>query len=331
VRRRAACALQTVYEEFDFPPISDAEVEAATIAHSSADMPERDVVSDLAAADRFMADPQTVLDVICALDRRGFEDIAARILEMQRQRITGDYLQTSAIFDSDFHVLSALNDPNTYQGPGSGYRLSPKRWQELSDLPQAKLPQTLVPDQPRDGELQLAELAPARPSTEAEVVIALGPAFGTTLHQTLGKLPHKAVLRELMAGIEEEGLTPRVVKIYHTADCAAIGHAGAQLSGSGIAIGLQSKGTTVIHRRDLAPLNNLELFSQSPNLSLASYRAIGRNAARYAKNEPVTPVPVKIDNMVRLRLIVHTTLMHFKETLEIESGAPPIELKVRFQ
>jgi hypothetical protein len=272
-----------------------------------------------------------VVDVVRALDRRGFTDIAARLLEMQRQRIIGDYLQTSAVFDSDFQVLSALNDTNTYQGPGSGHRLTPERWRELSNLPQAKPPQSLVADHTPTNGLHLDELGPAEPSTQAEVVIAVGPAFSTALHQTLNGLSHAEVLRELMAGIEAEGLTPRVVKIYHTADCAAIGHAGAQVSGSGIAVGLQSKGTTVIHRRDLAPLNNLELFSQAPNLTLESYRAIGRNAACYAKNQPVNPVPVKIDNMVRLRLIVHTTLMHLKETFEIESGAPPIEVKVRFQ
>ncbi len=38
----------------------------------------------------------------------------------------------------------------------------------------------------------------------------------------------------------------------------------ANLSGSGIGIGIQSKGTTVIHQRDLLPLSNLELFSQAP-------------------------------------------------------------------
>lgn len=330
VRRRAAQALQAVYEELGFPPITEAEVEAATVAHASADMPDRDVVRDLAAADAFLNGSQTVVDVIRALDRRGFEDVAGRILEMQRQRITGDYLQTSAVFDPDFRVLSALNDPNDYRGPGTGYRLKPERWQELSNLPQAKVPQTLAAEGMGDQKLELVERGPAQPGRPGEVVIALGPAFNTALRQTLGKLSHTCVLRELMAGIEAEGLTPRVIKVYDTADCAAIGHQGAKLSGSGIAIGLQSKGTTVIHQRDLAPLNNLELFSQSPNLSMESYRAIGRNAARYAKGEPAHPVPVKIDNMVRLRLIVHTTLMHLKETLEIRPDAKPVEVEVNF-
>ena len=77
-----------------------------------------------------------------------------------------------------------------------------------------------------------------------------------------------------------------LVRVRHTSDCAFIGHAGAQLSGSGVAIGIQSKGTTVIHQRDLLPLDNLELFPQAPNLDLDAYRQIGRNAARYALGQP---------------------------------------------
>lgn len=87
-----------------------------------------------------------------------------------------------------------------------------------------------------------------------------------------------------------------MVRIRHTSGCAFIGHAGARLSGSGVAVGIQSKGTVVVHQRDLAPLENLELFSQAPNLELENYRQIGRNAACYALGKPIAPVPVKIDN-----------------------------------
>jgi propanediol dehydratase medium subunit len=121
----------------------------------------------------------------------------------------------------------------------------------------------------------------------------------------------------LIAGVREEGLAARLVKIRATSDCGFIGHAGAKLSGSGISIGIQSKGTTVIHQRDLEPLNNLELFPQAPNLTLESYKVIGRNAAKYAKGEPVLPVPVQIDNMARLKYIVKTTILHLRETEQV--------------
>ena len=179
--------------------------------------------------------------------------------------------------------------------------------------------------------VELRELGVARPGPTSEVVVAVGPGYACALHQTLGGLSHSDVLREIMAGIAEEGLAARVIRVYRTSDCAAIGYEGARLSGSGVAIGIQSKGTTVIHHRDLAPLNNLELFPQAPSLSLGSYRAIGRNAARYAKKEPTTPVQVAVDNTARLRLIVHTTLMHLRETQEVQPGAASVEMEVRFQ
>jgi len=136
------------------------------------------------------------------------------------------------------------------------------------------------------------------------------------------------VLRAIFEGIAEEGLSARLIKIYHTSDCAFIGHVGAKLSGSGVAIGMQSRGTTVIHHRDLAPLNNLELFPQAPNLTLDTYRQIGRNAACYALNHAVPPIKLSVDNHARLRLIVKTTLMHWRETQQIEVGSPPIEVRI---
>ena len=82
----------------------------------------------------------------------------------------------------------------------------------------------------------------------------------------------------------------------------------------------------MIHQRDLEPLNNLELFPQAPNLTLESYKVIGRNAAKYAKKEPVLPVPVQIDNMARLKYIVPTTILHLRETEQVRPGAPAQEV-----
>jgi len=324
-RERAARAVQAVFGALGFPAITEEEVAAATTAHDSGDMPDRDVAADLAAADAFLAGPQTVLDIIAALDGAGFTEVAERLLEMGRQRVLGDYLQPSAILDAGFHVLSGINDRNDYQGPGTGYRLQGERWQRVQDIPQAKPPAELV-QQGQSLRIRLDELDAARRGSALEVVIAVGPAFGDTLTETIGGLPHDQVLQHLLAGIAEEGLMARIVKVHQSADLAFIGYAGAQLSGSGIGIGLQSRGTTVIHRSDLAPLNNLELFPQSPNLTLESYHDIGRNAARYAKGERVQPVAVRVDNWVRLRLIVKTMLLHRREVEEIDPDRPPTEM-----
>jgi propanediol dehydratase medium subunit len=95
-----------------------------------------------------------------------------------------------------------------------------------------------------------------------------------------------------------------------------------------VAIGVQSKGTAVIHRADLQPLDNLELFGMAPSLTLDSYRAIGRNAAGYALGRSVGPVPTMMDNFARAKLIVKTTLLHARETAAIVPGAPPLELEL---
>ncbi len=354
IRERAARAIQAVYAELGFPAITDAEVAAATTAHSSDDMPDRDPVADLAAADRFLASDAGMLAVADALRRRGFDDIAANILEMGRQRLAGDYLQPAAIFvpvsperpasavgagspcpqtasptsvvgTSAFRVLSAINDPNDYTGPGTGYRLEGERWAQIQAIRQAQSPRHFVAPHVGPPSPKLVELGPAHASTRPEIIVAVGPAFNTALTRTIGGLEHEAVLAAILSGVADEGLTARIVKVYRSSDLAAIGYAGAELSGSGIAIGLQSRGTAVIHKRGLARLNNLELFPQSPSLTLETYRAIGRNAARYAKGIPPVPVGVKIDNWARLRLIVKTALLHRRETDEV-ADKPPQEL-----
>jgi hypothetical protein len=327
IRRRAAQAIQAIYRELRFPPISDEEVEAAAIAHSSDDMPERDLVPDLAAADAFLAGKDDFVTIIRALQNNGFGDVASNVLEMGRQRVAGDYLQPSAIFTPGFHVISAINDANDYCGPGTGYRPVGERWREMQNLPQVKPPQALIEDQIGEPVESLAEVGPASLGTQPEVLVAVGPAFGSAMTHTIGGLSHEDVMAAILTGIASEGMVARIVKVYHSSDCAAIGHVGARLSGSGIAIGLQSRGTTVIQKKGLAPLNNLELFPQSPSLTLETYRNIGRNAARYAMGRATTPVAVKIDNGARLRLIVKTALLHRRETEEIRPDQLPTELR----
>jgi propanediol dehydratase large subunit len=325
VRGQGARAIQAVYAELGFPPITDAEVEAATIGHSSDDMPERDIIADLAAADQFLTGDQTMLTVIAALQKHGFAQTATNLLEMGRQRVAGDYLQPAAIFDHHFKVLSGVNDVNDYTGPGTGYRVENGRWDEIQRIPQAKAPHDFINPQVGEPTEKLVEIGPAKPGTRPEVIVAVGPAFNTALTRTIGEIEHEAVLQAILTGIAGEGLTARIVKVHESSDCAAIGHIGAALSGSGIAIGLQSRGTTVIHKKGLARLNNLELFPQSPSLTLVHYETIGRNAARYAQGLPVKPVAVKIDNWARLRLIVKTALLHRRET-EAIIERPPSEL-----
>jgi len=329
VRERAARAIQAVFGAFGFPPVSEEEIEAATYGRDSGDLPDRDRAADVQAGDRVLAERISGLDVARELDRRGFTDVAEAVLGMQRQRVAADYLQTSAVIGPDGQVESAVNDPNRYGGPGTGYRLEGERWSKLQRLPH------VVPARSLDGGVAngapplLAELGvAAREEGVEDVVIAVGPAFGGALRETIAGLAHADVLAALVEGVREVGGRPRVVRVRRVSDVAFIGHDGAQLSGSGVAVGLQSKGTALIHRSDLQPLDNLELFGMAPLLTLESYRAIGRNAAGYALGRRVGPVPTRLDNFARAKLIVRTTLLHARETAAIVPGAPPVELEL---
>ena len=181
------------------------------------------------------------------------------------------------------------------------------------------------------GSLKMEEIGTAKKGTRSdEVVIGIAPAFAKYQTKTITGLPHDKVLKELIAGIEEEGLKARVVRVNKTSDVAFIGLEAAKLSGSGIGIGIQSKGTTIIHQKDLQPLSNLELFPQAPVITLDVYRAIGKNAAKYAKGESPDPVPTLNDQMARPTYQALAALLHIKETEHVDENGKSIELKVEF-
>ena len=182
-----------------------------------------------------------------------------------------------------------------------------------------------------DSGLVLEEKGQAGTGSRDEVVVAIGPAFGASQTKTITGIPHGKVLQEVLAGIEEEGMKARVVRFLHSSDIAAFTLAAAKLSGSGIAIGIQSRGTTIIHQKDLQQLSNLELFPQAPIIDLPTYRAIGKNAAKYAKGESPSPVPTKNDQMARPKYQAIAALLHIKETEHTDRNRKPIELSVKFR
>ena len=147
-----------------------------------------------------------------------------------------------------------------------------------------------------------------------EVVIGVAPAFAEVLEKNMTGLEHKEILRQIIAGIEEEGLKARVIKIvwFRNCNCNSI------------------KGTTIIHQKDQEPLSNLELFPQAPVLDLETYRAIGKNAAEYAKGMSPSPVPTVNDQMARVAYQAISALMHIKETKQVVPGKPAEEIEVNF-
>ena len=143
VRNKAAKAVQAVFRQLALSPVTDEQVEAVTYAHGSKDTLPRDVTADLMAAEDVLKRGITGVDIVKALAESGYEDIAESVLNMLKQRVVGDYMQTSAILDRDFKVLSGVNTPNDYMGPGTGYRVEGKRWEEIKEIPHIINPQDI--------------------------------------------------------------------------------------------------------------------------------------------------------------------------------------------
>ena len=143
VRNKAARAVQAVFTQLGLSPVTDAQVEVVTYAHGSKDTLDRDVTADLMAAEDVLKRGITGIDVVKALAETGFVDVAESVLSMLKQRVVGDYMQTAAILDKDFHVLSGINTPNDYMGPGTGYRVQGERWEEIKKIPHIINPQDI--------------------------------------------------------------------------------------------------------------------------------------------------------------------------------------------
>ncbi|CAN5305978.1 propanediol/glycerol family dehydratase medium subunit [soil metagenome] len=179
--------------------------------------------------------------------------------------------------------------------------------------------------------LSFSEIGPAERGTRPdEVVIAISPAFGCLFSQTIVDIPHAEVIRQMLAGIEEQEVSARIIRVQHSADLALMAHTAAKLSGSGIGIGILARGTSMIHQRDLPRLSSLELFPQCPLLTLETYRSIGSNAAQYAKGESPEPVPTLNDQMARPRWQAKAALLHLKETELVRKGAKTVEVMPEF-
>ena len=331
LRERAVSAVRDVYRILGLGDFTDAWAAQAVDAAGSKDVPDADLMTPLSASRLIRDTNVTMIDVIRALDEAGYEVEADRMLQMLHARVHGDYLQTSAIFSESMELLSLVTDPNDYAGPGTGYVPTAERQHEIDAIRQQRSVDDLRALQSARASDSLTVSGSARRLEDPrDVVIGVSPATGRAIWQTLCGLTVDEALDELLAGLEEEGCVGRVVRVNDTIDLGLIGLTAARLSGSGIGIGLQAKGTALIHRRDLSPLANLELYSVAPSLSRESYRHLGINAGRHAKG--ATPEPERnpySDEAIEARY--HTTVVSLVaiERQWCDPAATPEELAVR--
>jgi len=336
LRARAVEAISAVLEELALAQPTAAMKASVVVASGSAETRSFTPGAVTPISEAIKTRDISVIDVIRALSRRGFVEEAENLLSVVKLRVSGDYLQTSAMVRGG-RVVSAINDPNDYCGPGSGYRMSEARRLEINDirdvLDQTEVLHAEAQFEPGEaGRIAYPGAGPARIGTAAdEVVIGVSPAFGVKLFQTTAGHRLSDVLRVMTDAITARGLRTRLVRMRHTADTSFLGLSAARLSGSGIGIGLQAKGTAVIHAAARLPHNNLELFSNAPITRLEHYAGLGRNAAAYALGEAPEPVvvPTKGEAMGS-RYHARVALIHAIETAMTVDGAEPEEIALRF-
>ncbi len=336
LRKHAIDAISAVLEELGLSQPT-AAMKASVAGASGSDETRSYVPRDVAIISEAIKDRGiTVVDVIKALAKRGFQTEAENLLNLVRLRVSGDYLQTSAVIRNG-HVLSAINDPNDYLGPGTGYRLSAQRREEIVAIRDVLTREEVLRAESvhKAAESRRIRYRTAGPATVGgnprEIVIGVSPAFGIKLFQTVAGHPLSVLLRELVAGIEGGGCTARIVRMKHTADTSFLGLSAARLAGSGVGIGLQAKGTAVIHQKDRLPHNNLELFSNSPITKLEHYRRMGSNSAAYAKGELPEPVVVPTrGEAMGSRFHARVSLIYAIETEMTSDGATPEDVEIAF-
>ncbi len=334
LRSRAVEALSAVHEELGLATATP-DMKHSVIVASGSDETRSYMPRDVSfISEAIKARAITVIDVIKALAKRGFREEAGNLLNVVKLRVSGDYLQTSAMVRNG-RVVSAVNDPNDYLGPGSGYRVSEERRLELNGIrdvldQKEVLRSEAMHEKEESRRIRYRNLGAAVESSgKTDIVIGISPAFGLKLFQTTAGHRLSDVLGEMMQAIRQRGLKPRVVRFHHTADTSFLGLSAARLAGSGIGIGIQAKGTAVIHHRDRLPHNNLELFSNAPITRLEHYRGFGANAAAYALGEMPEPVVVPTrGEAMGSRYHARVALIYAIETGLTEEGAAPEEIAV---
>jgi propanediol dehydratase large subunit len=336
LRRRAVDALAAVFAELDLGDPTEAMKQSVVVASGSNETASYTPRDAAFISEAIQGKGITVIDVIKALARRGFREEAENLLSVVKLRLSGDYLQTSAMVRKG-RIVSAVNDPNDYLGPGSGYRVTAERRRELTGirdvLDQKEVLRSEAQHEKREAQrVRYHAAGEAKESRDpADVVIGISPAFGVKLFQTTAGHSLAEVLRAMIEAIAKRGLTPRVVRFRHTADTSFLGLSAARLAGSGIGIGIQAKGTAVIHQRDRLPHNNLELFSNAPITQLEHYRGLGANAAAYALGEMPEPVVVpQRGEAMGSRFHARVAMIYAIETAMAEEGAPPEAVTVSF-
>lgn len=131
-----------------------------------------------------------------------------------------------------------------------------------------------------------------------EIVIGVSPAFGrASSGPTMSGLTAREVVVSLVQGAVMSGCGVRMLRVNASVDLVRIAWEAARHAPSGVGIGVQAKGTAVVHSVARAPREVIELSPPAHLLDRAAYRSLGTRAARLARGLGVTvPEPVLVDS-----------------------------------
>jgi hypothetical protein len=116
-----------------------------------------------------------------------------------------------------------------------------------------------------------------------EQVTAPGPRPAVLVYRHPGT--PAAVLRQVCAGVEEEGVPTDVTEVPGPDDATALAHAAAGESRLGVGIGLDAAGAAAVHHGTLPERTPVtETPAQAPP---TEWRRAGRIAARVVKHLPL--------------------------------------------
>ena len=217
-RAGRARAIQAVFAAFGFPAIGDEEVALATTCLDSRDLPDRIAPP----TSRRRSGPRRG-------DRRARRRAGTRTGRIRR---TSPQRSSPCSASASPPTISRRRRSSTRRERScrrSTTRTSTRAGHGLSAVRRALGPAATAAPRRRRALLggaegtQSAEVVgeAAAGDTSDDVVIAVGPAFGTGLLETIGGLPHGDVLEALIAGVREEGASPRLVRIRRSADVAS--------------------------------------------------------------------------------------------------------------
>ena len=204
-------------------------------------------------------------------------------------RLDGDYLQTAAIFDTDMRVLSALTDPNDYAGPGTGYRMRAERRAEVGARPAGADARPAGRRPGARGRLPDRARARAGAPASARRRGRDRPVAGVRGHASGGRSAARRSPRRCAScwrASRRRASRAGVVRVARSLDVGNVGWTAAGLSGSLDRDRPAGEGHGGHPPRRPAAAREPRAATRTPRSSTpARYRALGRNAARYARGD----------------------------------------------